>query len=758
MASIGDRVAAWARRPRDDRSSEGAERAPSEPSERLFDDAFAGEAPERSRGAPSGSAGDTAERPPALEEEGDVADEGVEGDWERPTLGDISEGRREAMRRRLGALRGSRDPSREARLAGAATAVRRGAAAAGGAIAGGGRTVGTAAAEGGRRVADRWLTLPLLVRQRVGAGIALAAVAALVWFVLIPAAPCQFPGGDRCPPEDQAIELVPADAAVYVHMNLGPDTEQYEAAAGIAERLPALVGDVVGQLPAAAGRAVDYDAEIRPWSGGELAIALLPSATGIDRVLLVESNDDEAALEFGRSLLEPQTREREVDGVEVTVDGEDLATAIHDGFLLLGPEPTLSQVIATADGEIDVLADDADATEALDQLPDHRLAELYISGDGARTLGADGALGPFETFVNSGATRGVAAALAFGEDSIELKIRSLLDPERSEAQPGVLGALAEFEPELTEEVRSDALAYLGLGNPSASVDRLLEQAAADAPELTRGIDRFNRELREEGGVNLRGDLLPLLEGEAAITVEPPTVPGADAEEEEAPGAPFDAEAPYVGLIATGVDVDSARLTLAELQGPIAATIDPERTGQAPVFRSTEIDGVEVQSLRVSPVVDLSYALYDGRLVAGSKRQAVERARAEGEPLDDADGYEEAAEGLPDELVLLLYLNLTDLFALGEQIGLGEDPGYVLRAQDLRTLRAAVLAVARGEDELATDLRLTVGESPEPLVGEPPLEEPPVDELPPAEDLPPPAEDPGGEVPGLEVPPPGRGQG
>lgn len=714
LADLGERL----RRRRGAATGEappGGEGA-NEPTERLFDESVA---PEERSSTPE---------PAAPSDPPQAAASEPSDEWERPILGDLGEGRREAMRRRLGALRGSGSPGPWRGRAGRAVGVIGSAfAAVGSAIVRGGRAAGSAAGGAGQAVSERWLLLPLIVRQRIAAGAALAALAAFVWLVLVPVAPCQVPGGDRCPPPDEAISLVPADAAVYVHLNLDRDTEQYEAAAAIAERLPLLVDDVVGQLPAATDRQVDFEAEVRPWSGGEVAIALIAGGAGVDRLLLIESDDDEAALEFGRALLARGTSEREVEGVEVSVDEDGQATGLVDGFLVIGPEQAVSQVIAASGDEVDRLADDGDATEAIDRLPDHRLAELYISGDGARTLAADGALGPFETFVNSGASLGVAAALSFGEDSFELTVRSVLDPDRAEARPGVLGALAEFDPELDQRVRGDALAYLGLGNPSAGVDRLLEQAEGQAPGLLAGFDRFSRRLRRQGGVNLRRDLLPLLEGEAALTVEPATAGGED-EGAGTPGLLPDQESPYVGLIASGVDIDAARGALAELQGPIAETVDPAEGGQAPVFRSTEVEGVEVQSLRVSPVVEIAYALFDESLVAGTKLQAVERVRADGERLDEADAYREATEDLPDSVALLLYLNLADLLALGEQVGLGEDPAYVLRAQDLRSLRAAVLGIGRSSTELATDLRVTVGERAEPVLEESPLDQqPPVEE-------------------------------
>ena len=45
---------------------------------------------------------------------------------------------------------------------------------------------------------------------------------ALVWSLAVPALPCEAPGGDRCPPADDAIQLVSEDALAYAHAERRP--------------------------------------------------------------------------------------------------------------------------------------------------------------------------------------------------------------------------------------------------------------------------------------------------------------------------------------------------------------------------------------------------------------------------------------------------------------------------------------------------------------------------------------------------------
>ena len=56
---------------------------------------------------------------------------------------------------------------------------------------------------------------------------------------------------------------------------------------------------------------------------------------------------------------------------------------------------------------------------------------------------------------------------------------------------------------------------------------------------------------------------------------------------------------------------SGEAALARLQGPLAAAVDPGAGRQAPVFASTRSATSEAHSLRISPTVDLTYAVFDG---------------------------------------------------------------------------------------------------------------------------------------------------
>jgi hypothetical protein len=324
-------------------------------------------------------------------------------------------------------------------------------------------------------------------------------------------------------------------------------------------------------------------------------------------------------------------------------------------------------------------------------------------------LGDEERLAAFDTFLESGASEGAAASLSADEDGVALAVRSLLNPDVAADSSEFFSALEPFEPSLADEVSADALAYLGIGNPGTSASTLIGRAADTSPQLFSGLERFTRRLRRRDGIDVERRLLPLLTGEVALTVEPQLTEG---EEQDGSGP----ATPYLALLAKEAG-DGATGELAELQAPIARAVDSS-SGQAPVFDTREIAGVEVQSLQISPVVDLSYAAFDERLIAATSPVAVERARSGADSLADSDRFSALTEDLPELSSFFLYLDVAGLLDLGEALFLAEDPDYARLAPDLRALTAAALSVSRGETELDTDIRVGVGEPDPLLAGEP----------------------------------------
>lgn len=594
-----------------------------------------------------------------------------------------------------------------------------------------------------------WLGLSVRTRQRLVLAVLGGAAAAAFLVFAVPRLPCQFPAGDVCAPDDDADALVPADALGYVHLTLDPESSQYADATDALDALPQLSGQVVGrlleQVPGPGGEPADFARDIAPWLGGQAAVAIVPAGGGAEQVQLLEEGDPAEADEFATSLAAGTATTEEYGGVEVSTDSRGLATASVEGFLVIGTEQGVRQVVDVATGAADVrpLADEQTASELRDELPPTRFAEAYISADGIESLVADerSPLSSLEPFVDAAASEGAAASVGVEDGSLEFAIRSALNPERARTNPGFFAAFPEFEPELPERLARKTLAYVGIAEPGTTVRELLAQATAEAPALAQGFTDAAERLRDNGDVELEEELLPSLGGEAAFALQPGSgdAPAPDPEQATTapvpapeglpqgppPAPPGEPAVPVLQFVAKDVDSERAQRALAQLQGPIADAFDTGTSLQAPVFDRRELEGVEVQVLRVSPTVNLTYAIAGDDLAVATQPKGVEQVvRGEG-GLNEEETYDRATDDLAEEPSLLAYFDIAGLLDLAEREGLAEDPAYALFAPEFRRLVAAGLSVASEPSSIETDLRVVIDQEEGESGEEPPT--PPSDD-------------------------------
>jgi hypothetical protein len=120
-----------------------------------------------------------------------------------------------------------------------------------------------------------------------------------------------------------------------------------------------------------------------------------------------------------------------------------------------------------------------------------------------------------------------------------------------------------------------------------------------------------------------------------------------------------------------------------------------------------VDGVTVHSVRVSPSVDLSYAIFDGKLVISTQPEGIVRARSGGDNLASTGAYRTATENLPDQVSALVFLNLDELLGLAQRAGLAEDPLYASLSEDISHVKSLGLAVRGSDEELRSELFLAI---------------------------------------------------
>jgi hypothetical protein len=164
--------------------------------------------------------------------------------------------------------------------------------------------------------------------------------------------------------------------------------------------------------------------------------------------------------------------------------------------------------------------------------------------------------------------------------------------------------------------------------------------------------------------------------------------------------------PYASLIVDGVDEVKANDALASLQGPLVRSLATGRS-QIPTFQTKELDGIAVHSVQVSPSVDLSYAVFEGKLVISTQPAGIAQVRSSGDSLDGTDAYQAAIDQLPDRVSALVFLNLDEVLGLAQQAGLAEDPLYASLSEDISHVQSLGLAVRGSDEQLRSELFLAI---------------------------------------------------
>jgi hypothetical protein len=117
--------------------------------------------------------------------------------------------------------------------------------------------------------------------------------------------------------------------------------------------------------------------------------------------------------------------------------------------------------------------------------------------------------------------------------------------------------------------------------------------------------------------------------------------------------------------------------------------------------------VAVHSVQISPTVDLSYAIFDGKLVISTQPEGISQVRSEGDELAASGGYKAATDRLPDRVSALIFLNLDEVLGLAQQAGLAEDPLFASLSEDISHVQALGLAVRGSDEELRSELFLAI---------------------------------------------------
>ncbi len=549
----------------------------------------------------------------------------------------------------------------------------------------------------GERVSDFWARRPAAQRIGIASGAVLVLLLLFVRFVPAPGIPCGISAVKECPPEQRSFALVPADALLYAHLTLDRDSEQYQRAADAFEQLSDLRTILTSQLPPAlpapSGTTVDVSADVLPWADRDLAVTLMPGPGESSlQAFVVGVGDREEADAFLAKIAPPgEPKQERVGDAEVSVYAGGFSSAFVEDSLVFGDEAAVRATLNAESGQAPALQGTPEEQAVRDQLPESRFAEVYLSRSGVQRLlaGRAGTSSQLETFVDYGATDGMAAAAVARDGGIQVNLVSSLNPKLVAKHPSFFAQLPQFEPSLADEAGSRTIGYVGLGDVGPTFAKLLKRSGGSGGGLAGALRGLSANLKTRAGVDPLTDLLPALGGQAALVAEPTD------------GVPF------ASLIVDGVDESEVSQTLAQLQKPVLQGIGTGGGSQVPKFEDTEVDGVTVHSVQASPTVNLSYAIFDGKLVISTDPAGVAQVRDSAGGLADAEAYERATGELPDRVSALVFLNLDELFGQVTRTNLVEDPFFANLSVLFDKATSVGLAVNGEEDQIRSEMFLAI---------------------------------------------------
>jgi Protein of unknown function (DUF3352) len=550
--------------------------------------------------------------------------------------------------------------------------------------------------QAGGATAAWWSRRSRGTRMRIFAAAGVVVLYLVVKFAPVPGVPCEISAAKECAPSNETIAYVPQNAVLYAHLTVNSDSHQWELTQDLRDALPnftALLQSDTSDLAGPAGKPIDLSRDVLPWAKDDLALLGVPGPNKTTpEAYITGVGDSTKANEFAASLSPGgKSKQSELGDATLTVYSNGVATARSGGQLVFGALGAVRAALAAKSGQLPELEGSGQNT-ARDELPDVRLAEVYLSRLGVQRflVGRQGGATQLDTFVDYGATSGMAASARARDDGVEVNVVSELDSKLEQQSPTVFATLPRFDPGLADEAGPRALGYVGVGDLGPAITTALVTAGAGAQGLAGSLRGLARRLQQQAGVDPLKDLLPALGGQAALVAEPTNA------------------APYASLIVDDVDEKQAGDALAALQRPLLKSL---RTGgpQVPSFQSREIDDVTVHSVQISPDVDLSYAIFDGKLVISTRPEGIAQVRSSGDTLADSTDYQRAVDRLPDRISALVFVNLDEVFGLAQRAGLAENPLYASLGEDISHVQSLGLAVRGSEDELRSELFLAIDE-------------------------------------------------
>jgi len=464
--------------------------------------------------------------------------------------------------------------------------------------------------------------------------------------------------------DGRAADAFPATTIFYGSVNIDAESDGWKKMVEVGSRFPGwskVVSKFTEELDGEGeATGVDFGRDIRPWLGGELAVAV--TTLRIDGgeptpnfVAFAESTDD-AKLEAALTKDGDTKADGEYEGFKLyadakpPTDGEEptFAAIGEDALLVANDSAALRASIDTLTGKGDSLSDADGFADALAKLPSDNMAVAYLDGAQLSQLIQLASQAAAQQGVEQAqqaaalqqqldllkAVNGIAMSVGFEDGGARFRGVATIDADRADE----FGVTESYKPQIGNRVPADAVAYLAFRDLGPTLKRTIDQVLASQPEAAQQLQQGEQML----GLSIADDIVPMLTGEHAIYVAPGTTP----------------EKVRAALVLQPEDVDASvkvvkqltALAGSQLQAPFAAT--PDGSGQ-----TLETSGQTV--LWHDAGEALAFAVNDPE--AGNER---------GDGITSDEGYKSAldAAGAPDEVGALFYLDVPGIVELADAAG------------------------------------------------------------------------------------------
>ena len=427
---------------------------------------------------------------------------------------------------------------------------------------------------------------------------------------------------------DRLARAVPADNPIYATVYLQPSTGQkmnlatllgnvpgFADAAGLDQKLHEISARFLGQL------GIDYEADVRPWIGNQLALAARPGASLAEPAqwLLLVSVKDQLEAD---TALDRIARARGLtggpgsyQGVEITI-ADGMAWALLEDLVIVAPDQaTLTAALDAELGRRPSLADDPFYVSAMRRLPPDHLAAAFVELGGiAEAAGVSVQMDGYST---------ASAVLLVEPGGLHLRAVAPFDVDAAATEAREGFALASEPSSLADwmppETQASAV-FFRLAQAFEAVEGALA-GEPGAEQITTALSQL-RALAAFGlGINLDDDVLPLFDSETALALTGLT------------------EAmPRGQLLLRPADPAAALVALDRVRQAIVAH------GGSATDRAA--DGTTVTSVEIPQVGSLAWAVTEDVIVAGLGHEDVAAAlaaRGEGGTLAENARYRSAWE-------------------------------------------------------------------------------------------------------------------